>query len=137
MGIEMKLSSDPFHYSLNVWITSVLVSPLFFYTYTILADNREWSLKAVFALYILTVLTGALLSIPNWIVLIYLSKRAVTLKVSKRLKKIVLALTSTFLTVALLELVASGAAWWEQVRLCISYVFTVVISCLTFKLESD
>ena len=131
----MRFSSNPFNYSLNVWITTVLVSPIFLFSYTALEDNREWSVQAALGMYFLAVVIGALLSIPNWLILLYTAKRAIKLESSERLQKVILALTSSVLTIILFALVAAKAAWWEQMQLCIPYVLTVAVSCLTFRLE--
>ena len=132
---------DNLRYPFKVWMTSVLLGPLFYIlSIQLFHSQNNTVLDGIYPLvYILAVILGGLISIPAfivlWITFMFAVKASLT-RLKIQLLLVVLSLTLSFITTALIPSVDKIEFWsFENIELTLSYSVVLVLSILLYDFD--
>jgi len=124
-------------YSVNVWITSILLAPLILIVFMALQEHVYWNVGFI-SLYLLFVFAGVLLSLPS----IFLHKLAFTELVvnikSVTMLKALLSIISTctlFFTYVILEKLANSGYGKDKIIPLFCFGGTVIVASFIYKVR--
>lgn len=98
----MKTISNHFKYASNVWLTSAILTPCFFGFIIALFEGGSMDSPMMIGL---AILFGALFSIPNYLLFLFLVWKINTAKLADAEKKIIINIIGVVLTIALFMLI--------------------------------
>lgn len=128
-----------FQYSTKIWLTSVIVSPFLWISWTYLFETTG-DLKSFFGFIGLAVIYGAILSLVNWMLLIIGTKLILSNGLSKITKRILISILVLFLVSGLFTLIFAGddpITWSETLfKIPLFYISTLLFGVWYFDFNS-
>jgi hypothetical protein len=130
------LKKIAFSFSIRVWLTSIILSPVIFFFWT--TDFTEYfSLPNFFGFYVLSILYGVVLSLPSYgcllLLVLYLSGK----KWKVGMKKGMLVLWVTILTIFPFYIVFAKddpITLPSIIKFFVCYLITIIVGTLFYKL---
>jgi len=121
----MKLVSNHFKYTSNVWLTSAILTPCIFgFIMTIFGENWQ-EMPIVISL---AILFGILLSIPNYLIFLFSIWKINNARLLKTEKKIIINFIGVALTFALFMLVFQQSNGVELESLYFAFAYSATLS---------
>ena len=121
----MKLVSNHFKYTSNVWLTSAILTPCIFGFIMAIANG---SVKEIPMIIGLVIPFGILFSIPNYLIFLFLVWKTNTAQLSNMEKKIIINFIGVILTFALFMLVFHRPNGVEPEGLQVAFAYSLTLS---------